>query len=158
VDGDLGPLVDFIEQRLFPILSNRDYRWSNELMVKLAFLTLLFNDRLYMMVSETEMDHGYVDLSLILRTDMRQYPALDLLLEFKYVSLRQSGLTGQALREQSMADLAAVPAVAAELQAAAAQARRYGGALSERYGLSDLRLFAVVGVGLERVVWQPVRL
>ena len=34
-------------------------------MVKIAFLTLLFDDRLYMMVSETEMDHGYIDLSLI---------------------------------------------------------------------------------------------
>jgi hypothetical protein len=69
--GDLAPLVEFIEQRYFPILSNRDYRWSNELMVKLAFLTLLFDDRLYMMVSETEMDHGYIDLSLIVRTDQR---------------------------------------------------------------------------------------
>ncbi len=26
--GDLAPLVEFIEQRYFPILSNRDYRWS----------------------------------------------------------------------------------------------------------------------------------
>ncbi len=96
VQGDLAPLVAFIEGRYFPILSNRDYRWSNdlvtvqtplpnpppqggreqenqwlelsnptqatggsdrlhELMVKIAFLTLLFDDRLYMMVSETEM-------------------------------------------------------------------------------------------------------
>jgi hypothetical protein len=29
--GDPTPLVEFIEQRYFPILSNRDYRWSNEL-------------------------------------------------------------------------------------------------------------------------------
>ena len=92
--GDLAPLVEFIEQRYFPILSNRDYRWSNELMVKLAFLTLLFDDRLYMMVSETEMDHGYIDLSLIVRTDRRMTQALDLLLEFKYVSLKDLNLTG----------------------------------------------------------------
>jgi hypothetical protein len=152
--GDLDPLVAFIEQRYFPILSNRDYRWSNELMVKLAFLTLLFNDRLYMMISETEMDHGYVDLSLIVRTDMRQYPALDLLLEFKFVSLQQTKLSGEQLRKKPMAELAALPAVASELAAAAEQARRYGNALSQRYGLQDLRLYAVVGVGLERVVWQ----
>lgn len=43
-----------------------------------------------------------------------------------------------------------------ELETAAEQARRYGRALSERYGLSDLRLYAVVGVGLERVVWQAL--
>lgn len=156
--GDLAPLVDFIEQRYFPILSNRDYRWSNELMVKLAFLTLLFDDRLYMMVSETEMDHGYIDLSLIRRLDRREVPALDLLLEFKYVSLQQTKLTGEALRQTPMTELATLPAVAAELDSAAEQARRYGRALSKRYGLSDLRLYAVVGVGLERVVWRMVLL
>jgi hypothetical protein len=154
--GDLAPLVDFIERRYFPILSNRDYRWSNELMVKLAFLTLLFDDRLYMMVSETEMDHGYIDLSLIVRVDRRSTPALDLLLEFKYVSLKDLKLTGEQVRGQSMAELAARSDVKQALQAAGSQARRYGAALSERYGLSDLRLYAVVGVGLERVVWQRV--
>ena len=156
--GDLAPLVEFIEQRYFPILSNRDYRWSNELMVKLAFLTLLFDDRLYMMVSEIEMDHGYVDLSLIVRTDQRRTGALDVLLEFKYVSLKQAQLTGEQVRAKSMAELAALPAVEAELTAAAEQARRYGAALTTRYGLTDLRLYAVVGVGLERVVWQTVDL
>ena len=154
--GDLSPLVAFIEDRYFPILSNRDYRWSNELMVKLAFLTLLFDDRLYMMVSETEMDHGYVDLSLIRRLDRRTLPALDLLLEFKYVGLQQIKLTGEQARNRTMDELAALPVVKRELETAAEQARRYGRALSERYGLSDLRLYAVVGVGLERVVWQAV--
>jgi hypothetical protein len=80
------PLADFIEQRYFKVLSNRDYRWSNELLVKIAFLTLLFNDRLYMIVSELETDRGYVDLSLIVRPDMRRFHALDLMLEFKYLN------------------------------------------------------------------------
>lgn len=154
--GDLAPLVEFIEQRYFPILSNRDYRWSNELMVKLAFLTLLFDDRLYMMVSETEMDHGYIDLSLIVRTDRRMTGALDLLLEFKYVSLKDLNLTGEQVREQSRDALAALPVVRTALEAAGNQAQRYGAALSERYGLTDPRLYAVVGIGLERVVWQTV--
>ena len=154
--GDLVPLVEFIEQRYFPILSNRDYRWSNELMVKLAFLTLLFDDRLYMMVSETEMDHGDIDLSLIVRTDRRMTKALDLLLEFKYVSLNDVNLNGAQVRERSLAELAALPAVTTALQAAGKQAQRYGAALSKRYGLTDLHLYAVIGVGLERVVWQTV--
>ena len=157
LQGDLAPLVEFIEQRYFPILSNRDYRWSNELMVKIAFLTLLFDDRLYMMVSETEMDHGYIDLSLIVRTDRRATRVLDLLLEFKYVDLKKLKLTGEQVKAKSMAELAALPAVKAELDAAGDQARRYGAALQARYGLTDLRLFAVVGIGLERVVWQAVQ-
>lgn len=156
LQGDLAPLADFIERRYLPILSNRDYRWSNELMVKIAFLTLLFDDRLYMMVSETEVDHGYIDLALIVRPDMRRFRALDLLLEFKYVSLKDLKLTGEQIRELSRDELAALPLVAEKLQAAADQTRRYGAALQECYGPIDLRRFAVVGLGLERVVWRAV--
>ena len=155
--GDLQPLVDFIEQRYLPVLSNRDYRWTNELLVKIAFLTLLFDDRLYMMVSETEVDHGYIDLSLIRRLDRRDVPALDLLLEFKYLSLKDLGLTGEQVWELSREVLAALPLVKTKLAEAAEQAQRYGAALQSRYGLTDLRLFAVVGIGLERVVWQTVK-
>lgn len=141
-----------------PVLSNRDYRWTNKLLVKIAFLTLLFDDRLYMMVSETEIDHGYIDLSLIVRPDMRRFQALDLLLEFKYVSLKDLKLTGEQVREQTPDELNALPAVTAKLNEAKDQAQRYGAALRDRYGLTDLRLFAVVGVGLERVVWRAVTL
>ncbi|MFZ1642160.1 MAG: AAA family ATPase [Candidatus Contendobacter sp.] len=154
--GDLQPLVEFIEQRYFSVLSNRDYRWTNELMVKIAFLTLLFDDRLYMMVSETEVGHGYVDLSLIVRPDMRRFQALDLLLEFKYLGLKELGLSGEQVQGQARDALAALPAVAAKLDEAEQQARRYGAALRERYHLTDLRTFAVVALGLERVVWRAV--
>ncbi|KAB2927836.1 MAG: AAA family ATPase [Candidatus Contendobacter sp.] len=154
--GELTPLCDFIEQRYFPVLSNRDYRWTNELLVKMAFLTLLFNDRLYMMVSEIEVDHGYVDLALIVRPDLRRFEALDLLLEFKYVSLKDLKLTGEQLREKTRDELAALPPVQAQLQAAADQAQQYGAALRDRYGLTDLRAFAVVALGLEQVVWRAV--
>ncbi len=109
-----------------------------------------------MMISETEMDHGYIDLSLIVRTDRRMTQALDLLLEFKYVSLKDVNLTGEQVRGQSQDELAALPAVKTAFQAAENQAQRYGAALSERYGLTDLSLLAVVGIGQERVVWQVV--
>ena len=122
----------------------------------MAFLTLLFNDRLYMMVSELETDHGYVDLSLIVRPDMRRFQALDLVLEFKYLGLKELGLTGEQVRGTTREVLANRPAVVAKLAEAAEQARRYGATLRERYGLSDLRAFAVVALGVERLVWQAV--
>ncbi len=46
--GDLQPLCEFIETRYFRALDNHDYAcdiaagWANELMVKMAFLTLIF--------------------------------------------------------------------------------------------------------------------
>ena len=52
----------------------------------------------------------------------------------------------------------ALPVVAAQLDQAADQARRYGAALQERYSLRDLRTFAVVALGLERMAWRTVEL
>ena len=154
--GDLQPLADLIEEGYFRVLSNRDYRWTNELLVKFAFLTLLFDDRLYMAVSELETDRGYADLALIVRPDMRRFEALDLLLEFKYLGLKELGLSGEQVRAESREALTALPAVAAKLDEAAAQARRYGETLKGRYGLANLRAFAVVALGVERLVWQVV--
>ncbi|MBK5962860.1 AAA family ATPase [Thiocystis minor] len=154
--GDLAPLCDFIEQRYFSVISNRDYRWTNELLIKFAFLTLLFNDRLYMTVSELESARGYVDLALILRPDMRRFQALDLLLEFKYLGLKELGLSGEQVRARSRADLSVLPAVAAKLDEAEAQARRYGATLRASYGVSDLHAFAVVALGVERIVWRTL--
>jgi len=65
-------------------------------------------------------------------------------------------LTGEQVREKTHSELAALPLVETKLTEAGVQAQRYGAALSERYGLTDLRLFVVVGIGLERVVWQTV--
>ncbi len=156
LQADPAPLCDFIEASYFGVLSNRDYRWSNELLVKFAFLTLLFDDRLYMAVSELETERGYADLALIVRPDMRRFQALDLLLEFKYLGLKALGLTGEQVRAQPREALAQLPAVAAQLDAAAAQAADYGATLRARYGLTDLRAFAVVALGVERLVWRVV--
>ncbi len=38
---------------------NPDYKWANELTVKTAFLTLLYNDILYIMDSEVAIGRGY---------------------------------------------------------------------------------------------------
>jgi len=154
--GNLAPLCELIEQSYFAVLSNRDYRWSNELLVKFAFLTLLFDDRLYMVVSELETERGYADLALIVRPDMRRFQALDLLLEFKYLSLNALGLSGEQVQAESREALVLRPAVAAKLDEAEAQARDYGETLTRRHGLSDLRAFAVVALGVERLVWRAV--
>ena len=88
--------------------------------------------------------------------DRRGVTALDLLLEFKYVSLKNLKLTGEQVRKKTHDELAALPLVKAQLRAAADQTQQYAAALRDRYGLTDLRAFAVVALGLERVVWQPV--
>jgi len=49
-----------------------------------------------------------------------------------------------------------LPAVAAKLDEATDQAQRYGAVLQQRYGLSTVQGFAVVGMGLERVVFRKI--
>jgi hypothetical protein len=154
--GNLQPLCDFLENRYFPILSNRDYRWSNELIIKIAFMTLLFNDNIYMMLSETEADRGYVDLSLIVRPDMRRFQALDLVLEFKYLGLKELGMTGSELKTLSCEELTQLPLVKLKLEEANAQATEYAKSLSERYQLTGIRAFSVVALGFERVIWVEI--
>ncbi len=58
VEGDIEPLCEFVEERIFPVFSNRDYRWANELTVKTAFLSLLFNDILYIFLPYISISNG----------------------------------------------------------------------------------------------------
>ena len=79
--------------------------------VKTAFLTLLFNDLLYIMDSETTVGRRYADLTMIVHPEARRNRVFDLLLEFKFVKLGDLGLGGEVLRRMSRMELAALPPV-----------------------------------------------
>ena len=152
--GDLEPLCDFLEQRYFPVFDNRDLRWSNELVVKTAFLVTLFNDAFYVMDSELALGRGYGDLLLRVRPDMRQYALLDHLLEFKTLGLKAVKLTGAELAAKTRAELRALPAVAEQLHEAEQQLTTYRAELERAEGATlKLRTHAVVAIGLERLVF-----
>ena len=156
-EGDLQPLCDFIAERIFPIFDNRDYIHANELTVKTAFLTLLFNDTFYIMDSEEELKRGYADLTMILRSEMRQHQLLDLLIEFKFVKLSNLGLTGREARENSATTLKALAPIQQEFAAAHKQAVTYRAGLAAKYGTRlKLRTFTVVAIGFERLLWEAV--
>ncbi|QTA92248.1 AAA family ATPase [Desulfonema magnum] len=155
--GDMGPLSDFIEQRCFSILDNRDYRWADELTVKTAFLMLLFNDTLYITDSETELGRGYADLTMILRPDMRHYQLPDVLMEFKYVSLKNAGLNGAELRDSGRDEITKLEPVKEKLAESESQLKRYGRTLEKTYGdVLRLRAYSVVSLGFERLVWREL--
>ncbi len=155
-EGDIGPLCDFVEGRYFQVFHNPDYKWANELTVKTAFLTLLYDDIRYIMDSEHETGRGYADLTMIIRPDMRKYQLLDLLFEFKYVKLSQAGVTVETARRMSAAEVRALPAMRARMAEAVEQARRYGAELERKHGPLRLRAFAVVSLGFERLWAEPV--
>ncbi len=156
--ADLKPLADYMEEKYFTVFNNRDYHWSNELTVKTAFLTLLFNDLWYVMDSEMVVKRQYSDLVMTIRPSMRKYETLkDIVLEFKYLSLQDLGLTGEQLREQSREALMQLAIVQEKLDEAGKQLTTYRTTLNERIQEPE-RLFciAVVSLGFERVVWRNV--
>ncbi len=154
--GKLLPLCRFMERTYFEVFDNRDYRWTNELTIKTAFLTLLFNDTFYLMDSETPLKRTYADLTMIIRPDMRQYRLLDFLMEFKYVSLKKLGLSGEEVKQKTDEELKALEAVKAQLAESKQQINDYRQKLLTHYE-NKLRLhsYTVVAVGYERLLtWE----
>lgn len=156
--GELQPLCDLLEQKILRVLDNRDYKHANELTIKLAFLSLLFEDHFYIVDSEPVLDRRYADLLMLLRPEMRQYKLLDILLEFKYLKLSEIGVDSALLRQKPQAELAQLAVVQEKLAEAQAQLQYYRTILTARYGDQlRLRTFAVVALGFERLVWNEVK-
>jgi DNA-binding Xre family transcriptional regulator len=167
--GDLAPLLAFFETKLLPVLSNRDRGAAprrpglsgsgvNETVIKTLFLSMLFDDTRYVTFSEPEIEHGYADLCLIVRPEMRQHGFFDLLFELKLVRRRELGKKGQELAEMDEENLRQLPPVAAALDEARQQVQGYRQALVRRFGEPPLRIrcYVVVAIGLERMLGELV--
>ncbi|MEE4355327.1 MAG: AAA family ATPase [Desulfococcaceae bacterium] len=154
--GDMRPLCGFVENRYFSVFHNRDCIWANELTVKTAFLTLLYNDILYIMDSESETDRRYADLTMIIRPDMRKYQILDILIEFKFVKLKEAGLSGEQARKLTQEELRSLPQMVREMENARIQVKDYGEILEKRHGNLRLRKYAVVSLGFERIWGEEI--
>ena len=154
--GDMQPLVDFIEQHYFRIFRNPDYKWANELTVKTLFLSLLYNDTLYIMDSEPEVERRFPDLTMIIRPDMRRFKISDVVIEFKYLKLGDLKMTAEQIRKTDAQALQQLPLMKQQMQDAKQQAIDYGDALRRKYPNLRLKRFAVVAVGFERLWWEAV--
>jgi hypothetical protein len=155
--GNMQPLCDFVENKYFKVFNNRDYRWTNELTIKTAFLTLLFNDTFYIMDSEPALNRDYADLIMIVRPFRRKYQLLDHLIEFKYVSLKDAGLSGEESKKVSGDELKELAPVKVIFEKSKHKLMGYRKTLETVYG-DALRLhcYTVVSVGFERLVWEEV--
>ncbi|MBF0228769.1 MAG: AAA family ATPase [Desulfamplus sp.] len=159
--GDIAPLCRFIEDKYFKVFANRDYRWANELTVKTAFLTLLYNDLLYIMDSEPEIDRRYADLTMIIRPDKRHGKIFDVLIEFKFVPLKSvrikdAQMTGEQAKNLTKEELNQLPQIVGSLEDGGHQVAEYGKQLEEKYGNLRLHKFVVVALGFERVCFKKI--
>jgi hypothetical protein len=155
--GDLQAICYFMEQHYFKVFDNRDYKLANELTIKTAFLTILFNDILYIMDSEFSTGRRYVDLSMIIRPERRKYPIFDFILEFKYISLSEINLSGKEVRDMNIDELKALTLVKKNLADAKKQLLSYNASLQNKYGDElKLKLLSVVAVGFDRLIWEKL--
>ncbi|EDN67739.1 protein containing DUF1703 [Beggiatoa sp. PS] len=155
--GNLQPVCDFMEQRYFEVFDNRDYATANELTIKTAFLTVLFNDIWYMMDSEKACQRRYTDLTMLIRPDFRDLPLYDFILEFKYLKLAEVKLSGAKLKKKSRTEMEALEPVKEKLAEAKQQLLDYQACLEkEGHDVKKLQLISVVAVGFDRLVWQTV--
>ncbi|MBN4065320.1 PD-(D/E)XK nuclease domain-containing protein, partial [Desulfocapsa sp. AH-315-G09] len=152
----IQPLCDFVEQKYFKVFDNRDYITANELTVKTAFLTLLYNDLIYLMDSETENDRRYADLTMIIRPDKRHGAVFDILIEFKFVSLSAVGLSGVEAKKLFVADLYQLPDMVEQLENGVKQVKEYGHQLEQKYSNLRLKKFVVVALGFDRLCFEAV--
>ncbi|MEA2059989.1 MAG: AAA family ATPase [Thermodesulfobacteriota bacterium] len=154
--GEMAPLCRFMEERYFKVFHNRDYRWANELTVKTAFLTLLYNDIIYIMDSETEIDRRHADLTMIIRPDKRYGKVYDVLIEFKFVSLKEAALDAGAAEKLTVEELILLPSITKQMTQGAKQVKDYGKKLENKYGNLRLKKFVVVSLGFERLCFQAL--
>ena len=155
--GDPQPICDFIATRVYRAFSNRDYRHANELTVKALFLSLLYNDLMFIVDSEPELERRYADLTMILRPEYRPYQLFDLLIEFKYVELGQVGLSAAEVKTKNRSELAALPAVQAAFTAARSALVAYRNTLQTKYGARlKVRVFAIVSLAFEQILAEEV--
>jgi hypothetical protein len=113
--------------------------------------------------SETTLPHGEVDFTLIVRPDKRHYQLVDVLIKFKYLHLddveldRGEKLTVEMAKLLTLEELKSLSAVQTALAQATTQLQSYRPLLQNAYSNQlRLRIYAVVAVGLERLVWEEV--
>lgn len=103
------------------------------------------------------LERTYSDLTMLVRPEMRQYEQLDFLLEFKYLKLKDIGLSGMEVKQKSRAELLAIDKVSKTLKDATTQVKGYQKHLQDKFGsILSLRTFAVVGLGFEKLIWEEV--
>jgi len=169
--GELQPFCDFLEENQMSIYSNRDYPQFKELTLKSLFISLLYHNNLYTIHSEPEFTRRYGDIYMELKPDKRQSMFYNLLFEFKQLALseiipaanpnkkrqRKTPLSEEEVLAKSRDELMVIPAIKVAMDEAKSQLKGYQATLSKRYGTGfKLRSYAVVGVGIGRIVFEPI--
>jgi hypothetical protein len=88
-DGDIVGFIEFLKEDNF-LLSNRDLMGLDEKHYKFKLLSILELHSSYTVISETEIDHGYIDILLKNNINSPNSAKFEWLIELKYVKKSNS--------------------------------------------------------------------
>ena len=91
---------------------------------------------------------------MIIRPDKRHAVVYDVLIEFKFVTLKNAGITGTQAEKLSENALSEIPRIRQELENGTKQVIEYGKKLESRHKNLRLVKFVVVAPGCERVCFK----
>jgi hypothetical protein len=131
--GNPQPYMDYVSQHIFSRLSNRDLERFDEKYIKIMLLNGLFQSKLYVPVSEKEVEQGYMDIYLQRSPRLPDIP-FEWIWEIKYLK------TGDETKGEA-------------LQAKRNEARTQLSQYRESQffaGRTDIRLLSVIFIGKDR--------
>jgi hypothetical protein len=82
--GNLQPYIEYVSRQIFRRLSNRDLQQFDEKYIKIMLLNGFFQSNLYVPLTETEVEDGYVDIYLQRSPRLPDIPC-EWVLEIKYI-------------------------------------------------------------------------
>ena len=93
---------------------------------------------------------------MIIRHDKSYGKIFDVLIEFKFVNLKDAGMSADQARELSEDELHRIPEIVKQMEDGKKQVKEYGKKLEQRHGNLRLQKFVVVALGFERVCFRKI--
>jgi hypothetical protein len=101
--SNLQPYIEYVSRQVFRRLSNRDLQQFDEKYIKIMLLNGFFQSNLYVPLTETEVENGYVDIYLQRSPRLPDIPC-EWVLEIKYIKKSQAK-TAKTAREEARLQL-----------------------------------------------------
>jgi hypothetical protein len=90
------------------------------------------------------------------KEDKRYGKIFDVLIEFKFVKLKDAGMSADQAVGLTDDELCQIPEIAKQIKNGEKQIRGYGKKLEQKYGNLRLQKFMVVALGFERVRFRKI--
>ncbi len=97
IEGDISYYINYL-QLILEKLSNRDLQKFDEKYIRAVMLTLFNVDGVYLIETEYETEHGYIDILLTRDIRYDRWINYEWLIEIKYLKEKERGRLGEVLK------------------------------------------------------------